>query len=93
MTTASKLDASNGSASASPSRNAIAGCRRVASAIIAAEKSRPTTSAPRAAAAAAIGPRTGRDVEDAAARRHPGRVEQRTGGLRGQRAERIVVVR
>jgi hypothetical protein len=38
-------------------------------------------------------PRTGRDVEDAAARRHIGRVEERTSGLRGQRAKRIFVMR
>ena len=37
--------------------------------------------------------RTGRDVEDAAARRNIGRVEERTSGLRGQRAERILVMR
>ena len=37
--------------------------------------------------------RTGRDVEDAAARRHMGGVEERTSSLRGQRAKRILVMR
>ena len=53
MTTASKLASGNESASALPAWKSIPGWCRRASASIAAEKSTPTTAAPRWAAAAA----------------------------------------
>jgi hypothetical protein len=56
LTTASNDPSSNGSAPASASTNETAGCSDAASETISAEKSTPTTAAPRAAARPAAYP-------------------------------------